>query len=239
MFKGLYILLIVSTFAFGADIPKEGEIDSALATIPTYVSAPETLKAEKKEKLKTALKFARSVAANQEFWNYLNKNWDSSLSPEKKQQLMEEAKEQALDAGKKRVEEILNMRNENGKLLLTRALNEAMPSNTATETYYERDIFIGIDGKLDFRIAEFGNNSSIPLQNRVATDPIAWADGHFIGDPKERMRQIEEMQSKRIYGVRSGTSYSTGVLSLSPAFGSCGAPSSQAAAIRPESHGSR
>ncbi len=233
-----YLFCTLSALSFGAGFPFSDElIEASLMSMKTYVAASENVKKEKFDKLKSALKFSYSVTANQAFWDYLNLHWDSTLSKEAKKRMMEQAEEHALAEANNKMQKFMQMKNDDGKFQLSKVLNEAMPSNTATETYYERDKFIGEDGKLDFRIADFGLNSSVPLKDRIAADPVVWADDHFTGTSKERQKKSEELKNR--YYSYSGTYGFTTHSSSNTSLGACGTPSSQAPALRPESHGWR
>ncbi len=213
-----------------------------------------TMKPERQQDLRDKASylfhFAASIAAKDAYRTKISAIYDASQPEEVRRGYIAEAEKAAEAAAKETIDKWLKF-NVDGRKPTIGALEFRMiPSNPATENFHEWSVFLTKEGKVDYRTREFGQSTTSPVEKRTPVNPLVWADDVFKGSPADRTRLAEEFEARRKKWAAEHPEYSTPrFYAPSSGFGgggggyssthSCGTPSANVGALRPEFNGMR
>jgi hypothetical protein len=236
MFRTTALLLLALSMnvCLGAS---SSAMESILALDPSFASKPEYLKTSDRASLTLAFEFATSRVARDAFTKIIDLNWDSDLEPSKKKTILSLAEESAKKASEEIIRTYTNGKRSNGKpWTLSAIVAKEISSHPANDIWWEKHLFIK-DGAVNYKSAEFTGEP----KSELAADPLVWADSQFKGTPKmreERRQRLAAEQADELRRLQAASCIACSTATHNSPI-SCGDPSGQVGALRPETNGSR
>jgi hypothetical protein len=191
----------------------------------------------------SAFHFMASVAAYEAYWKEIYDTFDGGAPEPERRAVLQKAEAAASKAARAEIERLKNLKSPSGKPLPGAAISfRALPANTATETFHEYDRFLDDEGKINLKNRFFGADTRLLEKDRPLADALSYLTSYVRGTPEERKKAAAEARKRAAKFTDSmpvRAYYGGGSPYQSSYNHTCGVPSAQVGALRPESNGMR